>query len=72
MTKAARQHSWIYAALIEMNEYCRGEGLDEVAARLCDAIAEIEPVIFAPVFEDLNTAAPARPNAEVLPFALPS
>lgn len=69
MGAGARQHSWIYAVLIEMNEYCRNEGLDEVSAKLRDAIAEIEPVIFAPVPVSAQKAPPPT-QAEVLPFRL--
>lgn len=69
MGAGARQHSWIYAVLIEMNEYCRNEGLDEVSAKLRDAIAEIEPVIFAPVSPGALKVPPSS-QAEVLPFRL--
>lgn len=42
----ANQHAWVYAVLIEMNEYCRNEGLDGVSGALTQAIERMEPVIF--------------------------
>ncbi|WP_444464851.1 hypothetical protein [Rhodobacter capsulatus] len=44
----ASQHAWIYAVLIEMNDYCRNEGLSEVSAALARAIERMEPVVFPP------------------------
>lgn len=69
MVAGARQHSWVYAVLIEMNEYCNNEGLDGVSAKLRDAIAEIEPVIFAPVPPEPQKSSGAN-KAKVLPFRL--
>jgi len=74
----ASQHAWIYAVLIEMNDYCRSEGLGEVSAALTRAIERMEPV----VFPRPATPAPLRPrrtapfskraghgrSAEVVPF----
>lgn len=68
MVAGARQHSWVYAVLIEMNEYCRNEGLDDVSVKLRDAIAEIEKVVFAPV-PATSSKAPTT-TAEVVPFRL--
>ncbi|TKD22640.1 hypothetical protein FBT96_05850 [Rhodobacter capsulatus] len=58
----ASQHAWIYAVLIEMNAYCRNEGLSEVSAALARAIERMEPVVFP------QAAAPQRPR-RVSPFS---
>lgn len=58
----AGQHAWIYAVLIEMNDYCRNEGLGEVSAALTRAIERMEPVVFP------QAAAPQRPR-RVSPFS---
>lgn len=60
----ASQHAWIYAVLIEMNDYCRNEGLGEVSAAIARAIERMEPVVFA----HPAPPAPLRPR-RVSPFS---
>ena len=74
----ASQHAWIYAVLIEMNNYCRNEGLEEVSAAITRAIERMEPVVFprtpAPAPKRLRRVSPFSSRteretmAEVLPF----
>jgi len=61
----ASQHAWVYAVLIEMNDYCRNEGLEEVSASITRAIAQMEPVIFP----SLPAAGPHEKPRRVSPFA---
>ncbi|ADE85254.1 hypothetical protein [Rhodobacter capsulatus] len=75
----ASQHAWIYAVLIEMNDYCRNEGLGEVSAALTRAIERMEPVVFpqpapAPLrprrVSPFTSRAERDRTAEVLPFPI--
>lgn len=68
ITKAG-QHAWLYAVLIEMNDYCRNEGLNEVSATLEKAIEQMEPVVFPhPLPSRPADEAAPRPSAEVVRF----
>lgn len=60
MSERAQQHGWIYAVLIEMNAYCRNEGLGEVSAALEQAIRRFEPVLFAAPRPRQGPALPPR------------
>ncbi|MFD2172522.1 hypothetical protein [Rhodobacter lacus] len=68
ITKAS-QHAWMYAVLIEMNDYCRNEGLEDVAASLQQAIERMEPVVFPrlPMGRTVADIAPLH-TAEVVNF----
>ncbi|PTV97625.1 hypothetical protein C8J27_101742 [Rhodobacter aestuarii] len=68
----ASQHAWMYAVLIEMNDYCRNEGLEEVAASLQQAIERMEPVVFPRISlgRTLAECTPVR-SAEVVSFPSP-
>ncbi|SOC10398.1 hypothetical protein [Rhodobacter maris] len=65
----ASQHAWMYAVLIEMNDYCRNEGLEDVSASLQQAIERMEPVVF-PRMPLGRVAADPHPlySAEVVQF----